>query len=204
MPEPAEQPSPAKPPRTWRPMVGWTLGILAALGLCWFVGAVLVPVWGVRAVLVSASDMTTEPGENVIESLGGSQDAARRLGLYLRLPGFLVPHRRLAASILGQCGHYACSELARCSEDQDCDVRREAVEALGRLRTAQAVVPLIRGLGDNDERIRAIAASALGDIGPEASAAIPTLNKCLSEWKEPARTVATEALKKIRGEEAKP
>jgi hypothetical protein len=197
-----------KPLRTWRPMAAWTAAILLALGLAWFVAAVVVPAWRVRAevlpVMVQAADMREEPGDYVIQSLGGGSDAARKLGAYLRLPALLARHRRLASAILGQCGHYACSELARCSEDQDCDVRREAIEALGRLRSAQAVVPLIRGLGDNDERIRAIAASALGDIGPEASAAIPALNKCLSEWKEPTRTVAAEALKKIRGEEAKP
>jgi hypothetical protein len=35
MPEATDQPAP--PLRTWRPMVGWTLGILAALGLAWVV-----------------------------------------------------------------------------------------------------------------------------------------------------------------------
>jgi hypothetical protein len=36
--EPADQP--AKPLRTWRPMILWTAAILLALGLAWFVAAV--------------------------------------------------------------------------------------------------------------------------------------------------------------------
>jgi hypothetical protein len=50
MPEAAEQP--AKPRRTWLPMTLWTAGILLALGLAWFVGAVVVPVWQVRSTVV--------------------------------------------------------------------------------------------------------------------------------------------------------
>ena len=49
MPDVAEQP--AKPIRTWRPMVLWIAGILLALGLAWFVGAVVVPVYQTHAVV---------------------------------------------------------------------------------------------------------------------------------------------------------
>jgi len=33
-------------------MAAWTAAILLALGLAWFVGAVVVPVWQVRKVLL--------------------------------------------------------------------------------------------------------------------------------------------------------
>jgi hypothetical protein len=39
MPEVTDQP--AKPLRTWRPMVLWTAGILLALGSAWFATAVV-------------------------------------------------------------------------------------------------------------------------------------------------------------------
>ena len=40
MPEAGEQTT--KPPRTWRPMAAWTGALLLALGLVWFVAAVVV------------------------------------------------------------------------------------------------------------------------------------------------------------------
>jgi hypothetical protein len=49
--EPSADPAP--PLRTWRPMAAWTGAILLALGLAWFVGAVVVPVWQVRSGLKS-------------------------------------------------------------------------------------------------------------------------------------------------------
>jgi hypothetical protein len=182
-------------------MALWTAGILLCLGLVWFVGVVAVPAWGVRAVLVRASNMREEPGEYVIANLGGGQAAARRLGLYLRMPGFLVPHRRLAAGILGQCGYAATPELLQCVVDSDREVRLEAVDALGRMRAVCATKPLMRRLGDPDRLIRSKAAWALGEIGLEARAAAPVLEKCLSDENEPVRAAAAEALKKIRGEE---
>jgi len=197
--EPSSHPAP--PLRTWQPMALWTGALLLALGLAWFIGAVAVPVWGVRAVLVSASDMKAEPGENVIEGLGGSQDAARRLGLYLRLPGFLVPHRRLAAAILGQCGQAATTELLRCVVDKDPEVRLEAVAALGRMRDVCAIKPLMGRLGDSNRLVRAKAAWALGEIGPEARAGIPALEKALSDEQKEVGSAAAEALEKIRGQE---
>ncbi|MBN2130871.1 MAG: hypothetical protein JW741_15320, partial [Sedimentisphaerales bacterium] len=39
---------PPSPRRTWVPMTLWASSILLALGLAWFVGAVVVPVWRVR------------------------------------------------------------------------------------------------------------------------------------------------------------
>jgi hypothetical protein len=133
--EPAEQPT--KPPRTWRPMVAWTLGILAALGLAWFVGAVAWPVWQVRGIAKSWEGGRYHPMyagrffSSEIAQLGGPASASRKLGIYLRMPVGSSENRCTAAAILGECGDPALPELRRLLEDRDARVRQTAAEALG-------------------------------------------------------------------------
>ena len=86
-------PLPARPPRTWRPIALWTAGMLLALGLAWFVGAVVMPVWQTRSFLTS--DEEYEDGAainqgrwNLVQRLGGQEKAASKLHLYLRLAAF--------------------------------------------------------------------------------------------------------------------
>ncbi len=186
-----------------RSIVLWGAGMLAVLGLVWFVAAWVVPVWRVRVVMVRAANMNTEPGEYVIESLGDGPSAARRLGLYLRVPAPFVPHRRLAAGILGQCGHYAESELPRLLADRDPEVRAEAVDALGRFREARFTEPLMAALRDSDSNVRRLAARALGEIGVGATQAVSALAGLLEDEDKPVRQAAAEALKKIKAAQAK-
>jgi len=81
------QASATKAPRTWRPMVGWTLGMLVVLGLAWFVGAVVVPVWKTRAVVVRCGPDYGSLGweshlAKAVKELGGHKAAPQRLRLY--------------------------------------------------------------------------------------------------------------------------
>jgi HEAT repeat protein len=50
--------------------------------------------------------------------------------------------------------------------------------------------PLITALSDTDDRVRALAAQAVGAIGPDASPAVPALITLLSSADEGSRTSA--------------
>jgi hypothetical protein len=132
MPETGDQPNPPKPVRTWRPMVAWTLGILAALGLAWFVGAVAVPVWTTKAIVTAyATQEIDEP--TAIERLGGQEAAARRLALYLRMPKcwrhrptICLPTDEAdeAAFLLFACGRPGALVVPRLLESRDAEILR--------------------------------------------------------------------------------
>jgi len=65
------------------------------------------------------------------------------------------------------------------------DGRVEVILAIGRLNVDRqgAVPPLIGALQDRDAEVRKAAAWALGQIGPEAEAALPALHEALGEWR---------------------
>ena len=56
---------------------------------------------------------------------------------------------------------------------------------------------LIEKLKDPDEEVRQNAAKALGEIGPEAKAAIPALREALKDDYKAVRKAAEDALKEI-------
>jgi HEAT repeat protein len=59
-------------------------------------------------------------------------------------------------------------------------VRAHAATALGRVGRPEAVTPLIRALEDDEDgHVRAMAARALGWLGPPAAAARPALERAL-------------------------
>ena len=150
MTESAVQPS--KPLRTWRPMAGWTLGILAALGLAWVVGAVVVPVWQTRSIVVISygRQPASPPGydtkissHEAIRRLGGTSEARRRLNSYVRLPNWAAPDKHRARSLLEYCDEQDAwataadtmlRSLEAMLEDKDPNVRQAAAEALKKIR----------------------------------------------------------------------
>jgi hypothetical protein len=173
---------PAPPPRPWRPMAAWTAGIVLALGLVWFVGAVVAPVWQVRRELqqldmaynfgVSFEDYwPIDPVRVNINRLGGPNAAATKLDCYLRLKPIVTGYRGSATRLLGRCGRPALPRL-------------------------------IRLLSDSQSDVRFFAALALGEMGADAEMAGPALQVHLADEEQFVRTAAAEALKKIRGEEA--
>ena len=84
-----------KPPRIWRPMIMWTAGILVVLGLAWFIGAVAVPYYQVRAVFkLRALDVDGFFYEEGVRVLGGPERALPKIRVYLRFPSKLAPCRR--------------------------------------------------------------------------------------------------------------
>lgn len=85
--------------------------------------------------------------------------------------------------------------------DPEVSVRTAAAEALGRLRRAEAVDPLISALGDPDPSVRQSAAYSLGLIGdPRAR---PALENAKADSDELVRFFAEEALVEIEREAAR-
>ncbi|MDB9423549.1 HEAT repeat domain-containing protein, partial [Microcystis aeruginosa CS-564/01] len=92
------------------------------------------------------------------------------------------------------------NELNQALEDSDNDVRRNAVEALGKIGSETAIPGLLKALEDSDRFVRWKAAEALGKIGSET--AIPGLLKALEDSDWYVRRNAAEALGKIGSETA--
>ena len=114
-----------------------------------------------------------------------------------------VETRRCAVVALEQLGEPAIDLLARVIQDEDKQVRLNAIDALGRIKSATAVEPLISAMRDRNEWVRWHCAEALGKIGDKR--AVPRLITALQDdrswW---VRYYATEALGKIGDDLAKP
>ncbi len=177
---------PARPPRTWRPIILWTAGILLVVGLAWFAGAVAWPLWRTRAEIAelgvedklplglsySASYSRAEADARatwLVERFGGAERAARRVRQYLAMPRAIAPDRATAVYLLGFCrGH--------------------------------AVDDLISRLGSQDPTIRACAVEALAMIGPDARKASPRLETLRQDPDKRVREAVPEALSRVRSD----
>ena len=197
-------------------MALWTAGLLLLLGLIWFVAAVVVPVWQVRSTVKKYSQGWSErnPGgrENVydlidpmIPKLGGSKRAARRLGLYLRLPEVIAPRKKDAFSLLGKCEHEdAIPEARPLLTSKSPKLRAGAVYYLGHQDPdlVRIMPALVVALQDTEPDVRTYAAIALASRGKDALQAVPALERALKDNDDGVRYYAAIALKAIRGEEA--
>jgi len=208
------EPAPApKPLRTWRPMAIWTAVLLLALGLIWFVAAVVVPVWQVRQVLRDVAPhfviihfdepVVTRHYDAAVRRLGGPRRAAGALSLYSRLPAWVGENRAIAVYLLGWCDASAVPALVEALRDQDEHVRWMAAIALCQLgpEAREALPALIGALKDEDELVRAQSASALGQLREDPGRVVPALTGALRDTDECVRQAAAEALKKIKGQE---
>ncbi len=177
---------PAAPPlRTWRPMAAWTAGILLALGLAWFVGAVVVPVWRTREIVLGCEERYGDAWDktcpDAVALLGGSERAARHLAIYVRIPDRLAPGKYEAFGILASCGRPAAPVLAENLRRSEKDRRTWAAKALCRLGadSEKAVPELTRAL--DDPELRGMAAEALSMTESGHMAAVPVFVDRLSD-----------------------
>jgi len=182
-------------------MAAWTAGMLLALGLAWFVAAVMVPWWQVRDVLGRESAAMAYPYSNeTIAELGGADSAAHKAGTYLRMPKVLSPERIRASFLLIAClksgSSYAGVPLSRLLADPDPKVRGSVAWALGDIDAdAAPVLPaLVRLLADSDPTNRHVATRALRRMGPAAGPAVPALAQALRDGVPEVRIEAAIAL----------
>jgi len=190
-----------------RAIIAWGAGMLVALALIWFVAAVVVPYWQVRALVLENSP----PGlssylwhEGALD-LGGEERAVAKVKLYLRLPGRLAPRQDLALTILIPCGRPAVPVLVAALSHRAPEVRNSAAYALSQVLSqvpdaTEALPALVKALGDKYVGVRYHAALALARLGPGAAEAVPALQDALLDEEESVRFAAAEALKRIRGE----
>lgn len=116
--------------------------------------------------------------------------------------------RRGAAWALGRLGTVAASAVPALTQALDGDdggepVRLTVAEALGRIRSRGAVPALAKALRTNGSPVlRMVAATAIGEIGPGATAGLQPLTAALKDRDKLVRAAAAEALGKI-GQEAR-
>ena len=216
MTEPTERAT--KPLRTWRPMAAWTAGILLALGLAWFVGAVVVPYAQVRSAirdLLEHADTyeddhsAHEHHTEVVQSLGGPEAALRKVRFYLRLPRPLAPHPEEAAGILGDCGPAGFLAAFDLLDDEDRAVQERAgLALLGMMEFDDwGMEQLSKSLKHGNPAVRRRAARGLGIVGTSGSVlrakAEAMLEPVTGDPDSSVRSAAAEALKKTKGEEPK-
>jgi HEAT repeat protein len=111
-----------------------------------------------------------------------------------------------AIHALVELGEPAVEKLIGALRDKDENVRKSAVLALGRIKSSDAITPLINMLGDQDWFTRLTAAAALESIGDERGreAIKPLLKdpdmvvkmrveRILAKWKKPSLSQPTNA-----------
>lgn len=98
----------------------------------------------------------------------------------LQDPDYMV--RRAAAYALGTCeAPRAIPPLIEALNDGASRVRFAAAWATGYIGDRRGVPALVAALSDEDASVRWAAAKALGQVGADAAAAIPALERCLSD-----------------------
>jgi len=101
---------------------------------------------------------------------------------------------------LERIGNIGIGTIAKALRDEDEDIRWNAAEALGNIRSEAAVQLLIDALKDEDEDVRSNAANALGKTGSKK--AVQPLIDVLKDENEDVRKEAAEALGYIESEKA--
>jgi HEAT repeat protein len=212
MPEPTDPP--AKPLRTWRPMILWSAGIVLALGLAWFIGAVVVPVWRTSRVLAAHTDtggeLRVDDEEAFVRQLGGQANLISLMELYTRMPTIIAGDRYLAAWSLGCGGEDALPAIRRALKRAGPDVRAGALHAAAmlvyRTRNSEHLALLLDALDDRDGGVRfesgkllARLCKAAPELGVEAE-----LEKHLGDTDFRPRNAAAAGLWRAAGKGAKP
>jgi HEAT repeat protein len=154
----------------------------------------------VRAILSSSGDDFLSITKPDLKSFGGLP--APVLGVLREAVTSSNPAVRVKAiDLLSEMGgdEGDAPLLIAASRDQNIRVRREAVEALGRIKAKSAVPALIERLQDNDRIVVRCAVSALADI--RAKDSVAALIECLKDVE--IADLAAYALREIGTREAR-
>jgi len=126
-------------------------------------------------------------------------------GLIRDLKGGDENTRAEAAESLGELGadgKPALPALLSALGDEGERVRQNVLRAIIAIGPDENTIqPLTNSLKDSDNEVRALSASALGQLGPSARKSIPALREALHDRDEDVRKEAADALKAISGPE---
>lgn len=135
--------------------------------------------------------------EEAVEVLGELKDPRAIPPLLHSLESTDRWEQRNAVEALCRVGVDAVEQLLVAAKDANPVLRRNAVEVLGKLRTASAISVLSESLADPDSIVRTQAAWALGELGDKS--VMDSLAKlAINDPEEDVREAAEEAIEKIR------
>jgi len=176
------------------------LGQLLALGLIWFIAAVVVPVWQVRQVVKGLpEDYRVESAATcaqAVERLGGKDAAARKLAIYLRMPERIAPFRGEAVFVLAATGEAGIPAMIRNIGHPSMEVSSAVLWRMCQGHpSARLAIPRLMGVAQGaDTHLALSAIIALGKCGAEAGEAVPALLSCLQHGDSQRRRYAAQAL----------
>ena len=202
-----------KPPRIWRPMLLSTLGILAALALAWFIGAVVLPVWQVHRALsglaansLRAASLYNTWGDadgerkRAVAALGGDRQALGKLRLYLSLPKRLAPAREPAVFLVPCCGEQGLPFLDELSRRPDTKLLAFCALSL----SGRPALPILkRGLDSDDPTTRRLAVCAIDELSLTTPERAELLVSALPDASWQVRAIAVNGLCRGLGPHAK-
>ncbi len=166
-------------------IVGWTLVMFAVVGLAIFTGTVLIPALKTRAVVARhmvrspvfgaslsfASDSMELPydaaASEAVAELGGPEQAAETLALFMRLPAPLASEkqRARAVTIAAHCGKPGVDAFVRVYQGASAGVKATILLTVSYCSpTPEQLAELVpRGLVDESMEVREAAAVVLND-----------------------------------------
>ncbi len=199
---------PPKPPDqhgpSHRAIIGWSAGMLAALGLAWFVGTAVIRLMDARAAtkrclpLADSSEWDAS-ARSEVKKLGGARRAVPLLSTYARLPGVAREDRFTAKMMICACREEAQPTITELTEDEDPYVRFWAAVALARMGKPEAIAPLLRETKGGDDAVKLVAGEALEAI--DRRSALARLEQIARQEDSELRDTATWALIWLRGED---
>jgi hypothetical protein len=152
----------ARKPRSRKIYILWGVALTLLISTALFCWLVVVPVWQVNRVVEDCFFASLEAADNEspcrrgIETLGGEAAASRKLVTYLRAPEWLIPdnpevsihgktsylnlsgRQSYAVFMLSKCGPRGVDGLESLLEHHDLRIRRNAAEALERIKAAES------------------------------------------------------------------
>lgn len=157
--------------------------------------------------LAKSSDETTSQKLLKIELWLNMQGAkiAPELEAMIKDPAVGLATRLTACRVLARQGPAAVPTLLEAAAGEPQQLRRKAIECLGRVKptTAEAVHKLVALIDDPDYEMRKSGLAAIGNVGPPAKEHAPNLVEELTSIlnnineDETVRSLAKDALKKI-------
>ncbi|MHC4600153.1 MAG: HEAT repeat domain-containing protein [Planctomycetota bacterium] len=166
------------------------------------------PEWEVRAGAATAVGEVTArnaPGDFVYDGRVYPRHRPAFLALDRALDDEVAEVREAAGKAMARIGHEADGTLSSMQGDARPGVRRAAVRAQGEIASRRPwtsdspVEFVLRGLKDVDGGVRAAAAWALGKMGTKARAAVPALERALTDEDPEVQKAAEGALEKVGG-----